>query len=207
MDEPLGALDLKLREAMQVELTRIQRSLGVTTVLVTHDQHEAMNLADRIVVMAHGRIQQVGSPDDLYRRPRTRFVAEFLGRNNILRGQLEGMQGDETIVALSSGTKIRMPACRAAEPGSAVDIAIRPEHVMLGLAPNGGGDAIVGQVEERRFLGNVVHYTVRLPAGDGLLVEQAAESPLFDPGADVRLIWQRDRAHLFDAQGNTLRDE
>ncbi len=207
MDEPLGALDLKLRETMQLELTRIQHSLGVTTILVTHDQHEAMNLADRIVVMANGRIQQVGTPDDLYRRPHTRFVAEFLGRNNILSGRLEGVQGGEARVVLGGGMTIRMPTRRTVEPGAAVDLAIRPQHVMLGAAPDGDGDAIIGRVEERRFLGNVVHYAIRLPSGEMLLVEHSSEGSLSDPGVDVRLSWQRDRAHLFDTQGNSLHDE
>jgi spermidine/putrescine ABC transporter ATP-binding subunit len=202
MDEPLGALDLKLREAMQMELTRIQRELGVTTILVTHDQHEAMNLADRIVVMAHGRIQQVGAPDELYRRPRTRFVAEFVGQNNFLGGRLEAAQGGEALVVLEGGVKVRVAMHRAIAVGASVELAVRPQHLALGVA----GEGISARVEERRFLGNLVHYAVRLPSGETLLVEMPSDGALPEPGSDVVVSWRQDHAHLFDMQGDALNE-
>ena len=201
MDEPLGALDLKLREAMQEELTRIQRELGVTTILVTHDQHEAMSLADRIVVMAHGRIQQVGTPDDLYMRPRTRFVAEFVGRNNFLVGRLDATEGTEALVVLNGGMTVRVPARPGLTIGSSVELAVRPQHVVLGA-----GNGIAARVEERRFLGNVVHYAMRLPSGDILLVERPSEGKSPEPGSDVVVSWRQDHAHLFDMQGGALHE-
>jgi putative spermidine/putrescine transport system ATP-binding protein len=201
MDEPLGALDLKLRETMQEELTRIQRELGVTTILVTHDQHEAMSLADRIVVMAHGRIQQVGTPDDLYMRPHTRFVAEFVGRNNFLSGRLAAAHGGEALVVLNCGASVRVPTRPGLVPGMSVELAVRPQHVMLGAA-----DGITARLEERRFLGNVVHYAVRLPSGDMLLMERPTQAGLPEPGCDVVVSWQEDHAHLFDMQGDALHE-
>jgi spermidine/putrescine transport system ATP-binding protein len=199
MDEPLGALDLKLREAMQMELTRIQRELGVTTILVTHDQHEAMNLADRIVVMAQGRIQQIGTPDDLYIRPSTRFVAEFVGRNNFLAGLLEAVSGSEALVRLESGASVHVPVRANVPAGMRVELAVRPQHVTLGVA-----SGIAGRVEERRFLGNVVHYAVRLPSNDTVLVEASTESTLAEPGTDTTLSWQQHHTYLFDMHGHSL---
>ena len=202
MDEPLGALDLKLREAMQEELTRIQRELGVTTVLVTHDQHEAMSLADRIVVMAHGRIQQIGTPDDLYMRPRTRFVAEFVGRNNFLSGRLEATEGGEALVALDGGATVRVPVRQSLVVGASVELAVRPQHVVLGAT-----DGIAARVEERRFLGNVVHYSLRLPSGGVLLAERPSEGGLPEPGSDVTVSWRQDHTHLFDMEGRALHED
>jgi spermidine/putrescine ABC transporter ATP-binding subunit len=207
MDEPLGALDVRLREDMQLELTHIQRRLGITTMLVTHDQHEAMTLADRIVVMSDGRIQQIGTPDDVYYNPCNRFVAEFVGRNNVLSGCVEATRRGEALIALRGGTRIQVPTNKRVEAGETVDVAIRPQHMLISAASAGNPDTITGRVEEHRFLGNVVHYSIRLPSDDVVLVESAAEFALPALGIDVSLTWRKDRALLFDAQGHSLYGE
>jgi spermidine/putrescine ABC transporter ATP-binding subunit len=204
MDEPLGALDVRLREDMQLELTRIQRRLGITTILVTHDQDEAMILADRIVVMSGGRIEQIGTPDQVYHNPRTRFVAEFVGKNNVLTGHVQESRAGEALVALRGGTRVQVPATKAMTAGDQVDIAIRPQHMLISNATAGGPDNIAGQVEEHRFLGSVVHYSVRLPSDDVVLVESPAETAPPALGAGVSLTWRKDRALLFDARGQAL---
>ncbi|MBV9784565.1 MAG: ABC transporter ATP-binding protein [Acidisphaera sp.] len=206
MDEPLGALDLKLREAMQLELARIQRALRITTILVTHDQQEAMSLADRIVVMAHGRIQQIGTPDDLYRRPRNRFVAEFVGRNNILRGCIEGAGGEGSRLALRGGITIPVATPRTVASGATVEVAIRPQHMALCGAGAAEGSGVRGRIEARRFLGTAVQYSVRLASDDLLLVESPAEGDPPDPGETVCLTWDRHRTLLFNAEGQAIHD-
>jgi ABC-type Fe3+/spermidine/putrescine transport system ATPase subunit len=205
MDEPLGALDVRLREDMQLELTQIQRRLGITTLLVTHDQHEAMTLADRIVVMSRGRIQQIGKPDDVYYNPCNRFVAGFVGRNNMLSGHVEATREREALIALRGGPSVQVPTDRRLAAGETVDIAIRPQHMMLSATSASDRNTISGQLEERRFLGNVAHYSIRLPSGDIILVESAAELVPPELGTSVSLIWRTDRALLFDAQGLAVR--
>jgi spermidine/putrescine ABC transporter ATP-binding subunit len=207
MDEPLGALDVRLREDMQLELTQIQRRLSITTMLVTHDQHEAMTLADRIVVMSHGRIQQIGTPDDVYYNPCNRFVAEFVGRNNVLSGHVEGTGGGEALIVLRGGTRIQVLTKKRVKVGENVDVAIRPQHMLVSAAPAANQESIVGRVEEHRFLGNVIHYSIRLPSDEVILVESAAEGAPPAPGTGVSLTWRKDRAQLFDRQGQSVRGE
>ena len=112
LDEPLGALDLKLRRSLQVELKRIQTEVGITFVYVTHDQEEALTLCDRIAVMHAGKVEQLGTPEELYERPATRFVADFIGTTNLLHGTVEGVDGEVAVIALGSGER-----CRAAGDG------------------------------------------------------------------------------------------
>ncbi len=190
MDEPLAALDLKLREAMQLELRRIQRAFGITTVLVTHDQHEAMSLADRIVVMDQGRVQQAATPEAIYRRPANRFVAGFVGRNNFLRGRVERVVGEEAAVEVAGAV---LPVRGAGlQLGQAVELAVRPEHVRL------DADGIVGVIAGRSFAGSLTHYTVTLAGGDTMLVEQPSGAPALAPGDAVRLAWEASNAVLLD---------
>ena len=140
LDEPLGALDLKLRKQMQLELKRIQAEVGITFVHVTHDQEEAMTMADTIAVMNHGRIEQLGSPVELYERPRTAFVAGFLGKSNLLSGRVEG----SGTVRLDDGTVVHADTNGVEGP---IAVGVRPEKVALG---EGGENAITGVVRETR---------------------------------------------------------
>jgi spermidine/putrescine transport system ATP-binding protein len=175
MDEPLGALDLKLREAMQLELKKLQREFGVTTILVTHDQQEAMTLSDRIVVMRDGEIQQVGTPRALYARPGNQFVAKFIGKNNLMRGRIVGVDANEVLVELGPAAQVAAPTDGTLRSGQLVDLSIRPEQVQLAVpAPAAGLNMLRGVVESRTFLGNLVYYFVRLSADTLVLVEKPA---------------------------------
>jgi len=207
MDEPLGALDARLREAMQIELTAVQRRLGITTILVTHDQQEAMVLADRIVVMANGRIQQTGTAEQLYHQPRNRFVAEFLGSNNVLAGQVAkvGVQGSK--ILLRSGSPLWVSARRRLQPGEAVNVAIRPQFVDVTEMRAETGVGLSGQVEGCRFFGNRVNYSVRLSSGELVIAECPATSSLYQPSTRVALNFPADRIQLFDSAGRTLDGE
>ena len=200
MDEPFSALDLKLRESMQIELRQIQLSLQTTTILVTHDQKEAMTLADRIVVMADGSVQQIGSPDELYHRPANRFVANFIGRSNILAGKIIAPCPGGYRVALAQDVTIQVACANTRNVGTRIELVLRPENVnvFVGNAPS-GAIAIPGVVDQRRFLGNVVYYFVRLPWDQTLLVERAGATAPIELGARVSVSWFPASATVFEA--------
>ena len=195
MDEPLGALDLKLREAMQIELHRLQRDLRVTTILVTHDQEEAMSLADRIAIMADGRLQQVGPPEELYRSPANAFVAQFIGKVNLLAGTLSALSSGIASVRLQDGSMVNASVREPLTINAPAQVSVRPERLRLARGHAGGG--IAGTVQRRRFLGNIVHYFVRASWGQVLLVEHSAGGEPVAPGADVTLDWNAEDAQLF----------
>jgi len=182
LDEPLAALDKKLREEMRDELRAIQRSVGITTVFVTHDQAEALGLSDRIAVMSRGRIEQLGTPRDVYERPATRFVADFIGASTILRGRAIGAD----LVALSPGLTIKVSAVGALAMGREVELAIRPERVHLAAAPGTG--TATARIEGLVYQGALTEVTARL--GDGqqvrAFVTEPAPLPLA-PGQTVHL--------------------
>jgi spermidine/putrescine transport system ATP-binding protein len=192
LDEPLGALDLKLRRQLQVELKRVQLEVGITFIYVTHDQEEALALSDRIAVMDHGRVEQLGTPEELYDRPSTRFVADFIGTTNLLAGTVESRVPGAVVVRLDGGER-----CQAAEGvavGTAVDLAIRPEAVSL--APDGDSietagpvPALRGHVLQSAYLGTSVSHQVRTDGGLMLtvVVPRSVERP--SPGDRVRLGW------------------
>ena len=209
MDEPLGALDARLREAMQLELAAVQRRLGITTILVTHDQQEAMVLADRIVVMANGRIQQTGTAEQLYHQPRNRFVAEFLGSNNVLAGRVDNVGAQGSKVLLRGGSALWVPTRRAGctLSGNRGRCHSRPQHVGVTAMRTEADPGLCGQIEERRFFGNRVNYSVRLNSGEHVIAECAASSSLFQPGTRVALNFPADHIHLFDSAGRTLHGE
>lgn len=157
LDEPLGALDLKLRKAMQLELKSLQRRLGLTFIYVTHDQEEALAMSDRIAVMHRGRVLQVGTPNDIYERPATRFVAEFIGESNLLDGRVIGRDGAHAVVDIN-GVTIRITA-GAMGP---VTLLIRPEKIILAAEPMPGQNCVSGVVEDNLYLGTDVQYRVRV---------------------------------------------
>ncbi len=165
LDEPLGALDLKLRRQMQVELKRIQTEVGLTFIHVTHDQEEAMTMADTVAVMNHGKIEQMGAPADLYDLPGTAFVANFVGRSNLGTGRVVDRDGDH-LVAEVQGTKVKVPLARAGATEGEVTFGVRPEKVrVLRSAPAGTGDDVKGNVLDVSFTGVATEYLVRLPSG------------------------------------------
>jgi len=192
MDEPLGALDLKLREAMQTEIRQIQQRLGTTTVYVTHDQTEAMHMSDRIVVMKDGMIDQMGTAEEIYDRPATRFVADFIGQINLLEATLVGRDGSFAVVEVN-GRKHRMQA--APEVSGAVTVGLRPQHLQLvaGGAVDPGLNALPGRVKGRTFSGNLVHVDVDLDGGQSVTVEASPEAVIGEPGTPVSVAWRPDR--------------
>jgi spermidine/putrescine ABC transporter ATP-binding subunit len=186
LDEPLGALDRKLREQLQVELRQLQRSLGITTILVTHDQEEALSLSDRIVVLDQGRVQQIATPEDAYLRPSNRFVAEFLGTANLFEGVLE-QNADGWCLRLEDGEVI---AC--ADPGVAAGRAaaaiVRPERVMV--EPGQLGIGLQATVADVIYLGQSLRYHLDASQQKEVIATSTDRGARFAPGTAVRLIWR-----------------
>ncbi|HEV8437799.1 MAG TPA: ABC transporter ATP-binding protein [Methylomirabilota bacterium] len=183
LDEPLAALDKKLREEMRGELREIQRSVGITTIFVTHDQAEALSLSDRIAVMSQGRIEQLAAPREIYERPATRFVADFIGASSVLRGRVTAPQR----VELGAGVSIRVDVRRALTIGEAVELAIRPERVTVG-ADEGEADWVGGRVARLVYLGTHTEITVELAGGQRVLALVGEPSPrALAVGQSVRL--------------------
>ena len=182
LDEPLAALDKKLREEMRGELREIQRSVGITTIFVTHDQAEALALSDRIAVMDRGRVEQIGPPREIYERPATRFVADFIGASSILRGR--ATTADE--VRIADGLRLRVAGSRAFAPGSEVEVAIRPERVQLATAQR--DNVLEGRIIRLSYQGALTEVTTEVAEGQRLLafVTEPAPMPLAT-GQTVRL--------------------
>lgn len=198
MDEPLGALDLKLRETMQIELHRIQRELGITTIYVTHDQEEAMSLSDRIAVMADGKLLQVGNPEEIYSYPLTPFVANFVGKINFLEGTVRRVEGGQCIVEVAGEGLIRARADEPIHEGQVVQLALRPESLCMSRTEEGArGNRIAGIVERRRFLGNLSHYFVRTSGHHVLMVEPAGGSEVAKVGDSVWVHWDPEDCRVF----------
>ena len=199
LDEPLGALDLKLRKQMQLELKGIQNEVGITFVHVTHDQEEAMTMADTIAVMNAGKIEQLGSPADLYERPETAFVAGFLGASNLLPGRLNG----EGIVGLDGGSDVRVPASALAGRSGRIAVGIRPEKLRLaaGGAQADGENVLEGVVAERSYIGVSTQYVVETSAGPVTVYAQNAEpgaGQAASPGERVSLAWSPEATFVVD---------
>ena len=190
MDEPLGALDLKLRETMQVELRRIQQELKITTVYVTHDQTEAMNMSDRIVVMNTGRIEQIGSAENIYNDPRTRFVADFVGQINLLDAEITGNEG-EFLTAQTLGSQVRVPKGDI-PPGGKISIAVRPEHLRLVDAgvTDKSLNIISGKLSGRIFAGNLTRLFVDIGDDTQIVVEARPVDAPTEIGVSLHIGWQ-----------------
>jgi len=205
LDEPLGALDLKLRKQMQVELKRIQQEVGITFIYVTHDQEEAMTMSDRIAVMNRGHYEQLGDPESLYERPATRFVAGFLGVSNLLPGAVQGTDGKYTTVKLADDTRVRAPSALVNGKES-VSIGVRPEKIRLRAPADGAGtptghNQLRGVVRDASYLGVSTQYQVEARDGVRLTVyeqnvERATRSELWAPGEEVLLTWSPDHSFV-----------
>jgi spermidine/putrescine transport system ATP-binding protein len=167
LDEPLGALDLKLRKQMQIELTRIQRQVGITFIYVTHDQEEALAMSDRIAVMDQGRLLQVGTPADIYGAPACREVMEFIGTVNTLSGRVADQIGAVDLAGLG---RVQAQGAGALAPGTEVAVLVRPERIRLAATPPAAPtSALTGTLTKLAPLGFVTHCTVRLDNGQELL--------------------------------------
>jgi spermidine/putrescine transport system ATP-binding protein len=197
LDEPLGALDLKLRKEMQLELKGIQNEVGITFVHVTHDQEEAMTMADRIVIMDGGHIEQVGTPTELYEQPRTSFVAGFLGVSNLLEGTIVG----DDQVKLSDGTLVRVPREALAGKSGTVRIGVRPEKLRIG---GGEGNTLAGTVTESAYIGVSTQYILDTPAGPvTVYVQNDRPGGQVATGERLTLSWDPDCTFVVDAQEGT----
>jgi spermidine/putrescine transport system ATP-binding protein len=191
LDEPLGALDLKLRRQLQVELKRIQSEVGITFVYVTHDQEEALTMSDRIAVMSGGRVEQLGTPEELYERPATRFVADFIGTTNLLTGRVERLEDATALVRLESGDGCWIEGDGLAV-GHRVELSVRPESV--DLVPAGAEGAIRARIEQAAYLGTSVQYRVRTDGGLAIIALRPKTGPRLPVGSDVAIAWSREDA-------------
>jgi spermidine/putrescine transport system ATP-binding protein len=199
LDEPLGALDLKLRKEMQLFIKALQHDLGITFIHVTHDQEEAMTMADSIAVMNAGHIEQLGSPDELYERPKTPFVARFLGVSNLLGGEAAG----DGTVRLSDGTIVRAPASSGRR--GKVAVGIRPEKIRLGA---GEENALAGDVRERAYIGVSTQYIVDTAHGPITVYVQNTDprASAVQPGDRVTLSWSPEATFVVDPEEGKRND-
>ncbi len=198
LDEPLGALDLKLRKEMQLELKTLNKRLGITFIYVTHDQEEALTMSDRIAVMANARLAQLGRPAEIYERPRTPFVARFIGESNFLSGRPDGSEGGYTRIRHSAGTFRAFGA-----GGDEVLVSLRPEHLHIGEAPE-GNDTMPAVVTHVVYRGEMLHVRVALEGGTEMTVASRNEGQLrrpvsWQPGDTVRLHWHPDDVQVLEA--------
>jgi spermidine/putrescine transport system ATP-binding protein len=200
LDEPLGALDVKLRKQMQLELKRIQNELGTTFVYVTHDQEEALAMSDRIAVMNGGRVEQIGTPREIYERPQTAFVADFIGSLNALDLRIDELVGANAVMRLGEAERLVVPVGPGHRPGDNIRVAVRPERVQI--APEGnpllnGGSRLEGTVAEVVFLGMYTQFHVDTQAGR-LVSHRLADEPLraLETGSRVSLSWEPEQASL-----------
>jgi len=188
LDEPLGAIDLKLRKEMQLELKALNKQLGTTFVYVTHDQEEALTMSDRIAVMDNARVAQLGTPAEIYENPRTAFVAKFIGESNFFGGTAERRNGETWEVARTGGGSFRVPASPRIKEGREVQIAVRPEwmDVWRPDAVPPGENALSGTVRDIIYLGETMHVIVGIPGSGDVTVAVRNEGQLIKP-----LLWRR----------------
>jgi spermidine/putrescine transport system ATP-binding protein len=201
LDEPLGALDVKLRKQMQFELKRIQSELGTTFVYVTHDQEEALTMSDRIAVMNGGEIEQIGDPKEIYEHPRTPFVADFVGSLNAFDLRVDEVADDLAVMRVNERERLVVPAGPSAKVGDDLRVAVRPERVRIeprdGRPPE-GGSLIEGTVAELVYLGGLTQFHVETPAVGRLVSHRMddAVAARLEPGSRVALTWAPEHAYV-----------
>jgi spermidine/putrescine transport system ATP-binding protein len=201
LDEPLGALDLKLRKEMQLELAAIQREVGTTFVYVTHDQEEALTMSDRIAVMSEGVVEQVASPRELYEFPATRFVADFIGISNLLELRVDRREGGVVAMELGDGMRIVAPD---PGPGKSHTKTLRPEKISIGEGAGGDGSRVRGRVVKQVYLGSMTQVVIRLASGDELAVHLLNDDRApggLDPGAEIMLSWPLGHSFVIGSAG------
>ena len=189
LDEPLGALDLQLRRQMQVELKRLQKKLGITFIYITHDQEEALNMSDRIAVMRGGQFEQIGTPAEVYDRPKTDYVARFVGTANILHGVIEGAENHVLQVRAEGGCVPSLCCGCGKQPGDSVTLAVRSEHIEF--CEEGGIPAVV---REKSFAGGMLRIALTLGDGSELVASRHGIDIDLEPGQPVRITWRAECA-------------
>lgn len=201
LDEPLGALDLKLRKAMQLELKSLQEKVGITFVYVTHDQEEALTMSDRIAVMERGRLEQVGTPEEIYEYPRTRFVADFIGVSNFFSGRIIETNEETLFVRTDGGLNVALPIDQGHTQGQRVQFSVRPEKFRVD-PKNRRSDwenQFVGEIANKIYLGDSIHYVITLSPEEKVTVflkseRTAHQHTSFSVGEKVIISWRRDDA-------------
>jgi spermidine/putrescine transport system ATP-binding protein len=209
LDEPLGALDLKLRQAMQVELKRIQREVGITFVYVTHDQNEALTMSDRIAVMNDGSIEQLASPREIYEHPSSKFVAGFIGTSNLLAGKASRVAGGDAVIEVSADERIVVGVRDLpVGEGSDLELTVRPEKIELTAGRPAGSDccALRGTVTEVVYLGTSTNFSVSTTTGADMVVFQqnsASAGDIASRGDQIWLSWQPHHSYLIGSVGGS----
>lgn len=202
LDEPLSALDLKLRKMMQIELKRLQRKLGITFVYVTHDQEEALTMSDRIAIMNKGRIEQLAEPREIYENPASTFVADFIGESNIFEGVVKEVSGKKAIITVENG-ELAVETETNIEPQMLVNVALRPEKIQLSTK-RVPGFTLVGLVKEHYFAGNMNKTVVTMTDGMEVKVNSLAEQKLLPVGTEVYPHWQLSDANVMNTVGQEV---
>ncbi len=199
LDEPLGALDLKLRKAMQLELKALQQRVGITFIYVTHDQEEALTMSDRIAVMHAGKILQLGAPEDIYEQPANRFVADFIGETNFMEGKVSEIHDKRVIVNIDDRVPVRLLRTREVRVGQVVTVAVRPEKLSVSMEKKREVD-IPGSVEEVIYIGTDIRYIVRITEKTQLAVREQNSGGLaaqrFRAGDSIHIGWYARNASL-----------
>jgi spermidine/putrescine transport system ATP-binding protein len=193
LDEPLGALDLKLRQAMQLELKRIQREVGITFVFVTHDQEEALTMSDRIAVMCDGRVEQIGTPEEIYHQPASVFVAGFIGMANLMRARVDGFDGEFATTRLAGDVFVPAPPTPGLDRGEFATLMVRPERLHVQLEPPSGARVgIPATVADLVFQGPVLRLGLSAPDDSPLVAHVGPDQdlPLLRPGDRVWVCWE-----------------
>jgi len=207
LDEPLGQLDAKVRNELRYDIKRMVKDLELTAIHVTHDQAEAMSISDRIAVMKKGKVQQVGTPEELYMSPQSVFVANFIGESNFLEGYVSTMSGKETSIELRGNAKVHATNGDL-KRGERVVLAIRPETFTIERGAREGDNAISGSVEGMVFEGTNIRYEVRLENQDLILiVKPSMMGEWFNIGEKVTVSFQREKAHVFTYPETGLKEE
>ena len=200
LDEPLGALDKKLRTQMQVELRQLQQALKITTIFVTHDQEEALTLADRIAVMDQGAIRQIGQPEQVYERPGTLFVSNFLGQSNAFTGQLVSIQNQIGTIKTETGVQLQSSWLRNKQAGDNVILVVRPEKVKISVEPPKSENSIPTTIIHRVYLGTSTTYLMRPEQGAQItaFVQNEQSHPAFEVGQKAYAYWEKENCFLLE---------
>ncbi|MBQ3793724.1 MAG: ABC transporter ATP-binding protein [Lachnospiraceae bacterium] len=203
LDEPLAALDYKLRKQMQIELKHLQKKLGITFIYVTHDQEEALTMSDRIAVMNNGLIEQIDVPSEIYEHPKTKFVADFIGESNIIEASVTGIEGD--LVELTAENGVVHAKGEGFVKDEMVYISIRPEHTKYSTEPI-EHFRLRGVVKEHIYVGSLIKTTIMLPDGQILKINHHPDSDMIPVGQAVNIYWPMDKAVVMHTAEDTLID-
>lgn len=200
LDEPLGALDLQLRRQMQYELKNLQKKLGITFIYITHDQEEAINMSDVIVVMRDGRFEQAGSPTEVYDHPRTSYVAEFVGSANILHGRVISVDGEKAILTMGNGTFVCKKENFSVKEKDMLTVAVRSENIRVWREPK-SGHWLCGIMTEKSYAGGMLRIVVSLEDGTEVVITRQGINFHYDIGEKVYLEWEDKDAVFVDMEG------